>query len=115
MLLLKLRHEILQFNPYLLKDSMNEAKIVGVPTDIKDVACLRYLSTAIYLDDLDDNSTRSGDELRHYIYQFCQYVSDKFGTIYLNRRPNYGELEKLADEYTDAGVSGCVCGCCVIL
>lgn len=104
----KLKQDLLQFNNDVWKTRKNGFGKVGIPTDVKILACLRVLSTGCSYDSLDDVVYMSEQRVKDYFVHFCEDVVSMYGTKFINRLPTMEELTDITERYKAVGCPGCI-------
>lgn len=104
----RLKKDLLEFNEEEWGNRRNGIGKKGIPTDVKMLAALRILSTGDPFDSLDDVAYMAEQSVSDYFKLFCNDVMSIYGKMFLNRRPNEGELEAIVEQFEEMGVPGCM-------
>ena len=111
----KLCDDLLLYDESTWGRRRNAAGKFGACTEVKVMACLRYLGTGRSTDDIDDSARMSSESIRQYVRRFTTDIVAIHKGTYLSR-PNQSELETIEKEYDDSGFPGCVgaVDCCCL-
>jgi len=113
----ELHHDLTTHFPQIWSQRKNAVGRLGIRSEVRVLACLRFLGTSRSFDDMDDAARMAPETLRGYVKEFCTAIHNLYGDLFLNRLPTSTELCQVQDNYGDYGFRGCVCAvdCCKIV